>query len=144
MPTDPSYLRNFSCFQDLSEDQSEAVAQLTTAICFPPGHLLFEEGQTAEHIYLLAKGDVEVLYKIGDEGLIRVDIVSGEEVIGCAALIPPYEHTETIRSLSEIEVLVLDAVALRKLMLKDCPLGFTIQQQIMRMLLDRIIGFRLE
>jgi len=144
MPTDPSYLRNFSCFQDLSEDQAEAVAQLTTAICFPLGHLLFEEGKPAEHIYLLAKGDVEVLYKIGDEGPVRVDIVSGEEVVGCAALVPPYVNTATVRSLSEIEVLELDANDLRKLMKEDCSLGFSIQQQIMRMLLDRITNFRLE
>jgi len=75
---------------------------------------------------------------------VRVDIVSGEEVVGCAALVPPYVNTATVRSLSEIEVLALDANDLRKLMKEDCSLGFSIQQQIMRMLLDRITNFRLE
>lgn len=144
MPTDPSYLRNFSCFRNLSDDQFDAIAQLTTSICFLPGHILFEEGKPAERLCLLAKGEVEVLYKIGEEAPMRVDIVSAEEVVGCAALVPPYVYTATVRSLSEIEVLELDADALRKLMQEDCPLGFSIQQQIMRMLLDRIINLRLE
>jgi CRP/FNR family transcriptional regulator, cyclic AMP receptor protein len=144
MPTDPSYLRNFTCFRELSEDQFDAIAELTTAVCFPPGQVLFEEGTRAENLYLLANGKVEVLYNIGNEGPVRVDTVSGEEVVGCAALVPPYVNTATVRSISEIEVLELDAVALRKLMQEDFALGFSIQQQIMRMLLDRIINFRLE
>ncbi|MFZ2097775.1 MAG: cyclic nucleotide-binding domain-containing protein [Anaerolineales bacterium] len=143
MPTDPSYLRNFSCFQDLSESQLDAIAELTNSICFSEGHVLFEEGKPAENIYLLIKGEVEVLYKIGDEGPVRVDIVSDEEVVGCAALVPPYVCTATVRSMTEIEVLELDAVALQKLMQEDCALGFSIQQQIMRMLLDRIMNYRL-
>ena len=143
MPTDPSYLRNFSCFQDLSKSQVDAIAEIATSICFPEGCVLFEEGKPAENIYLLIKGEVEVLYKIGDDGPVRVDTVLGEEVVGCAALVPPYVNTSTVRSVTEVEVLEIDATALKNLMKEDCALGFSIQQQIMRMLMDRIMNFRL-
>jgi CRP-like cAMP-binding protein len=144
MPTEPSYLRNFSCFQDLSESQLNAIAEITSSICFPEGHVLFEEGKPAENIYLLIKGKMEVLYKIGEEGLARVDTVLGEDVVGCVALVPPYINTSTVRSITECEVFQIDAVALQSLMKEDCALGFSIQQQIMRMLFDRIINLRLE
>jgi CRP-like cAMP-binding protein len=143
MPTDPSYLRKFSCFRDLSESQLDSIAELTTSICFPEGRLLFEEGKPAKNIYLLIQGEVEVLYKIGEEGPVRVDTVLGEEIVGCAALVPPYENTSSIRSITEIEVLEIDAIALRNLMREDCAVGFSIQQHIMMMLLDRIMNFRL-
>jgi CRP-like cAMP-binding protein len=143
MPTDPSYLRNFSCFQDLSESQLNAIAEITTSICFPVGHVLFEEGKPAEKVYLLVKGEVEVLYNIGEEGPARVDTALGEEIVGCVALVPPYENTSTVRSITEAEVLEIDAVALKKIMKEDCILGFSIQQHIMMMLMDRIMKFRL-
>jgi CRP-like cAMP-binding protein len=143
MPTDPDYLQNFSCFCDLSEDQRKAVAQLANAVCFAPGYVLSGEDKPGDYLYLLASGEVEVMYNIGEEGLTRVDLVSGEEVIGCSALVPPFTYTSTTRCLMEIEVLKLDAKALRKLMQEDCSLGFSIQQRIMMFLMDRIVDFRL-
>jgi CRP/FNR family cyclic AMP-dependent transcriptional regulator len=143
MPTDPNYLQDFSCFRDLSEEQLKTIAQFTDAVCYPPGHVLFQEGKPGERLFFLVKGDVEVLYHIGEVGQIHVDTVSGEEVIGCAALVEPYTYTATERSLTEVEVLEVDAIALRQLMEKDCNLGLSIQQHIIRVLMERILDLRL-
>ena len=143
MPIETYYLQNYFCFSDLSEAQQNAVAQLATAECFLPGYVLFEEGKPGEHLYALVNGQVEILYDIGENPPTRVDLVSGDEIIGCCTLVPPYLYTHTARSLTEIEVLEIDAEALRNLMREDLPLGFAIQQQVMRVLLDRIVDFRL-
>ena len=34
MATYPDLLRKFSCFRDLSEDQVNAIAQITDAVCY--------------------------------------------------------------------------------------------------------------
>ena len=112
MPTDPNYLRDFSCFRDLSEEQLKVIAQFTDAVCYPPDWVLFQEGKPGERLFFLVKGDVEVLNDIGEIGQIHVDMISGEEVVGCAALVEPYIYTATERSLTEVEVLEVDAVAL--------------------------------
>ncbi|MBN1453963.1 MAG: cyclic nucleotide-binding domain-containing protein [Anaerolineales bacterium] len=143
MPTDPAYLQEFSCFRGISEDQLKVIAQFTNAVCYPPGHVLFEEGKPGEHVFFLVKGDVEVLYSIGEAGQAHVDRVSGEEIVGCAALVEPYTYTATERSLTEIEVLEIDAIALRQLMEKDCHLGLSLQQHIIRVLMERILDLRL-
>jgi len=143
MPTDPTFLRDFSCFRDLSEDQLKAIAQIANAVCYSPGHVLFEESQPGERLFLLVKGDVEVLYNIGEADQVRVDTVSGEEIVGCSALVEPYVYTATERCLTEIEVLEIDAVSLRELMQKDCRLGFSLQQHIIRVLMERILDLRL-
>lgn len=144
MPTDPNYLRDFSCFHDLSEEQLKVIAQITDAVCYPQGRILFEEGEQGERLFFLVKGDVEVLYSIGEAGQVRVDTLSGEEVVGCSALVEPYTYTATERSLTEVEVLEIDAVALRELMQKDCRLGLSLQQQIISVLMERILNLRLE
>ena len=73
MAVESYYLRNYSCFQDLTDAQLDEVAQLCEAECFYPGHTLFEDGNPGTHLYLLAKGEVEVLFAIGEEGLALVD-----------------------------------------------------------------------
>jgi CRP-like cAMP-binding protein len=143
MPTYPKYLRDFPCFGDLSDDQLEAIAQITNAVCYPPNYVLFEEGKPGERLYFLVKGGVDVFYNLGDAGRVRVDNVSGAEIVGCSALVEPYTYTATEISVTEVEVLEIDAASLRGLMQKDCCMGFSIQQQIVRVLLDRVLGLRL-
>ena len=144
MPTDPNYLRDFSCFRDLSEEQLKVIAQFTDAVCYPPDRVLFQEGKPGKRLFFLVKGDVEVLYEIGEAGQAHVDTLSGEEVVGCAALIAPYTYNATERSLTEVEVLEVDAASLRELMQKDCRLGLSLQQHIIRVLMERILNLRLE
>jgi len=143
MSVDATYLRKFRCFEDLSDEQREAVAELAEAECFYPEHTLFEENAPGEYLYLLLDGEVEVLYTIGEGGPARVDKMGAGELVGCSTLAPPYKHTSTTRSLTKIDVLAVDAKALRELMHDDCPLGFSIQQHIMRLLMDQVINFRL-
>lgn len=143
MPTDSSYVKNFSCFRDLTEEQQQTVADLATAVCYPEGYVLFEEEKPGDHIFLLASGQVEILYQIGESDSVRVDLISGEEILGCCTLVPPHVYTSTARCLTEVEVLKIEGEALRKLMREDCSLGFVIQQEVMQVLLDRVMDFRL-
>ncbi len=143
MPTDPDRLTRYACFHALSEDQRQAVAQLVREECFYPGHTLFQEGKPGTQLYMLAAGEVEVLYNIGEGDPTRVDTVGEDEILGCSSLIYPYVYSSTARCLSEVETLVLDAEALRKLMEEDCQIGYSIQKHIIQMLLDRIIDLRL-
>jgi CRP-like cAMP-binding protein len=144
MPADPDRLTRYTCFRDLTEDQRKAVAELADEECFYPEYILFKEGQSASKLFLLDSGRVEIFYNIGEGGPACVDTVSGGDILGCSSLLEPYIYTSTARCLTEIETLVLDAAELRKLMLEDCSLGFSIQEQIIHMLLDRTIDLRLE
>jgi CRP-like cAMP-binding protein len=143
MSVDATYLRKFRCFENLSDEQRAAVAEFAEAECFYPEYTLFEENSPGEYLYLLVDGEVEVLYSIGEHGPARVDKMGAGEIVGCSAVVSPYKHTSTTRSLTKIDVLIVDAKALRELMYEDCSLGFSIQQHIIKLLLDQIISFRL-
>jgi CRP/FNR family transcriptional regulator len=143
MPTDPKFLREFSCFSNLSDNQVNSIAEITTAVCYPSGYALFEEGQPGNRLFFLVKGKVEVLYNIGEDGQTHVDTLTDEEIVGCSALVEPYRYSATERSLTEVEVLEVDAVSLRKLMQKDCNLEIALQQQMIRILMNRILDLRL-
>lgn len=143
MPTEPSYLREFKCFKDLSDEYLARIAPLTDAVCYLPNQVLMEEGQPGDRILYLLEGDVEVFYALGEAGKVLVDTVSGEEVVGCSALVPPYTYTATERSLTEVVVLEIDAIGLRALMEEDCQLGYLLQKHIIEVLMGRILNLRL-
>jgi CRP-like cAMP-binding protein len=127
MPADPDRLTLYICFRDLTEGQRKAVAELADEECFYPEYTLFKEGQSASKLYLLNSGSVEIFYNIGEGGPARVDTVSGGDILGCSSLIEPYIYSSTALCLTEIETMVIDAAELRKLMLEDISLGFSIQ-----------------
>jgi CRP-like cAMP-binding protein len=143
MSVDFNYLRNYSCFDDLDDDQLRKVGDLCETECFYPNHTLFEDGKPGTHIYLLAKGEVEILFAIGEEGSTPVERMGVGRVVGCSALIPPYMYGSSARSLNEIETLMIDAAQLRKLMKEDCALGMSVQQHIIQLLLDQITDLEL-
>ena len=144
MSVDATYLRKFHCFDNLSDEQREAVAKLAKAECFYPKYTFFKENEPGEYLYLLVEGEIEVLYTVGEGGAERVDQMGAGDIVGCSTLVPPYKHTSTAQSLTKIDVLAIDAKALCELMDEDCSLGFSIQQHIMSFLMDQITNFRLE
>ena len=143
MSVDARYLQSFRCFEDLSVEQREAVAVHAEAECFYSGHTLFEENEPGRYVFLLLEGEVEVLYALEEQMQECVDKMGPGEIIGCSALVPPFKYNSTTQSVTRIEVLVIDAKELLKLMQQDCSLGFSVQQHIISILMDQIVKFRL-
>jgi CRP-like cAMP-binding protein len=143
MTTDVERLRRYPCFQSLTTKQLELMTTLATEECYDPEHTLCREGSPGTRLFLLAKGNVEVLFRIGEEGSSCVDRVGPGEIIGCSLLIEPYAYTATCRTISEVEALVIDAEALRAQMQEDCPLGIALQREIIRILVHRTIDLRI-
>jgi len=142
MSTDPKLLRSFACFHTLSDEQVNAIAQISNSVCYSKGYVLFKQDDPGDFLYLLIEGDVEVLYEHAETGAQRVDTVSSEEVVGCAAIVPPYTYTATEKCLSDVEVLEIKTNELRDLIQKDPQLGLLLQEYIIKILNERILSLR--
>lgn len=142
MATDAKLIRKFECFRQLSDEQVEEIAEISNSICYPEGHVLVEEGERGEILYLLIEGDIDVFYRNPKTGLEKVDTVSSEEVIGCSAIVPPYVYSATEKTLSDVEVLEIKTDALRELIQEDPEIGLKIQEHIIKKLNNRILDLR--
>ena len=142
MATEPQVLTRFACFEDLSENQLKAVAGISNSVCYMKDHVLFEEGEYGACLYLLIDGDVEVFFQSPITGELKVDSMCSEEVLGCAALAPPYRYTATQKCLSDVEVLEIQMDELRDLIEQDPDIGLKLQQYIIKILTNRILTIR--
>jgi CRP-like cAMP-binding protein len=121
----------------------QTISEICKEACYYPGYTLFEDGEPAKNMYVLVDGEIDLFFAIGETGSVKIDQVEIGEVFGCSALVPPYIQTSTARANSRIEILELDTTALRKLILDEPHLGVTIQQNVIKCLLERIIDFQL-
>jgi NTE family protein len=140
---DITFLRQYSMFAELRDDQLYLVAPIVEPTCFYAGHTIFEEGQPADKLYGLVEGEVEVLYAISDEGPARVDEMTTGNLVGCSSLVPPYTYSSTARTLTEVEVLAVDIAGLRELSEQNPRLMVGVQQHIIQCLLEHIVDMRL-
>jgi len=132
------FLHEYPIFTGLTEGQMQAVMQVCREECFVPDAILFKESETAEEIFVLVKGEVEETFTVDEAKLTLLRPIGVGEIIGCPALVPPYTHNCTARSLGEIEVLAIDAAGLRELFAQDCQIARLIQQHVIEALLERI------
>ena len=133
----------YPLFSGLSAEQMSAVGELCREECFYPDYTLFKDGEPATKMYVLIDGEIEVFFAIGEAGRVKVDLIGSGEIFGCSALVPPFIHTSTVRAKTRIEVLELDAAALRELFEEDPRLAVSIQQHVIQGLLARIVDLRL-
>lgn len=131
-------LHEYPLFDGLNEEQMQAVMQICREECFVPDAVLFEEGQPAKEMFVLVEGEVEESFSVDEAKLSLLHPVEVGEIIGCPSLAPPYTQNCTARSLSQIEVLAIDAMGLRDLFTKDCQIARAIQHNVIQALLERI------
>lgn len=77
------------------------------------GDLIFHERQTAEHFYLLHRGQVVLETFIPGRGTVTVQTVAGGEALGWSWLFPPYQWQFSARSVDATEVIAFHAAGLR-------------------------------
>lgn len=143
MSTQVEYVKNLTCFKDLSAEDQNAIAKISDAVCYSPGYVLFREGEKAKKLYLIVKGQAEAIFNIGEAGQVRVETLSDDEIAGCSALVEPHLYAATERSITDIEVLEIDIESLKKLFQENNQLGLRIYENMIKIMTRRILELRL-
>ena len=138
MGVNVALLRGLSLFKELSEDQLEKVADLCSEMPVFPGQTFFREHEPGKAIFVLPRGEVEILYTAGGDAMACREWMGVGEVLGVRALIPPYRYLTTARSITEGTLLSIDAVKLGELFQRDGQLAKSILARLMSVILSRI------
>jgi len=133
-------LRRYTFFASLDETQRKAIAQIADEVHCDAGVKFFEEGESADTLYLLLAGSVDLYFNIlteqHQESLIGE--VNPGEPFALSALIPPHILQHTARAGKPCHVLKMPARALRGLCDKDVTLGYILMRQITQAAMERL------
>src|SRR4051812_6985977 len=133
---------NADLLQGLDQTEAERVLALGKRMVLTTGAELFHLGDSAECIYLVARGRVRLTLPMqvrSREEDILVEERSSGQTVGWSALIPPYRFTLTASAPLETEVVALSREALNQYFAAHPDTGYAVSLN-----LSSVIGQRLQ
>jgi CRP-like cAMP-binding protein len=127
----PELLRRYRFFWCMDDGQQKAVAMISQEATVAEGATICKENETADHLYFLLDGGVELSVMPGERRLFVGYIAPGEP-FGLCALLHDQTHTYTAQANKPSRVITIDATELRNLCVSDCSLGMCLMQQVAR------------
>lgn len=134
MPHSSSFI-----FKGLSETQLQRLTSAVKERQIPKNQWLFHEGSSADRIYILKTGAVEMLTKVNGEYELPINIIrSKDECFGTSALVPPHEYSLSARCAEDATILEIKREDLEKITAEDSAMGCIIMKNLAKNLLDRL------
>lgn len=130
-------LRQLPLFQGVSVLKLRKITPLCRKRLLPKNTVIFLEDEPAAHLYFVLKGNVAVTMGIEGHRTTMYD-VNEMQCFGWSALVPPHLFAATAQCTQPSLVLEVDAVALRKRLIKDHRLGNTVMSTLARILHSRL------
>jgi CRP-like cAMP-binding protein len=138
----PELLRRFPYFHGVSDDVLKAVAMIAEEREFNPGDVLFREDQSADHLFIIAEGEVDIQYVLGNGEHKSVDTLVGGELMVWSAVIAPHRtHSKGVAT-KKGRCVAIEAGGLRELIGRDLMLGFGLMSGIAQAVSHRLEGAR--
>ncbi len=137
-------LRQHPFFHGMEEQHIRLIAGCSRNVRFAEGDVIFHEGDTAEHFFLIREGLVSVQFVIPQNGLTTILTVGSGEVLGWSWLFPPYRWRFDARVQQSTHALAFDGKCLRAKCDEDHDLGYEIYKRFMQVATGRLEATRLQ
>ncbi|MGD1891591.1 MAG: cyclic nucleotide-binding domain-containing protein [Cyclobacteriaceae bacterium] len=147
-----SLLQHSSFFHPFEHTYLKDLAQSVSIKTVTAGTTIFQEKNTAHHLYLLVKGKVILsmnTFSIGnetpntDEASLPIHAITQVgHLIGWSALVPPYHYRATATATQESQIMVIDKEALELEAAEHPPFGIFLMQRILWVIGNRLRGTR--
>jgi len=146
----PELLRRFPFFGFLDETQLKAVAMLSEALEVEKDTNLFVTDQSAEALYVMVEGSIDLNYKVidrDDPKLVKEFFISElnpGDIFGLSALLEPFKHTMTAKVLAPSKVIRIEASGLRALSELDAKLSAGLMKATAQAVMERLHDTRVQ
>lgn len=140
----PEVLRRYPYFAGLTDEVLKQLAMITDEMSVSGGQRMFNEGDPADNLFVIQKGEVNIQYLLGSGELRTVDTLVDGDLLVWSSLIEPYRTTAIGTTTRETHLIKIDARKLRDLCEQDPLLGYRLSTQIAKLLAHRLEGARVQ
>jgi CRP/FNR family transcriptional regulator, cyclic AMP receptor protein len=121
-----------------------ALAACSSLRHFKAGERLFEEGAFAKNLVIVKSGQVDIIYRLGDDREVVAETALSGDVISWSGVLAPYQLTASGVGSKDGEVLEIEGKHLLEICSKDSSLGYQLMTEIAKALRDRLTGLRVQ
>jgi CRP/FNR family cyclic AMP-dependent transcriptional regulator len=137
-------IREHPFFQGLEDHHLQLLAGCAANVRFDEGHVIFREGDPADHFYIIREGLVAVELMIPQHGSTTVETVSEGEVLGWSWLFAPYRWHFAARTQQPTRAVAFDGKCLRTKCEQDHDLGYEFVKRFAHIVTERLEATRLQ
>lgn len=138
------HLQQCKIFSVLSTNQLKLLAELAEEVTYDQGELIFRERETADALYVLVEGSVELYYTVEVEyhPELRKELPFREihpgELSSISAFIEPYVLTATARAAKPSRMIKIHAAPLLSWCERDLDLANALMRQVAKAAIERL------
>lgn len=140
----PEVLRRYPYFVDIGDESLKQLAMLAEERSVPAGTTMFREGDPADRLSIILKGEVNIQYTLGDGEMRTVDTLVEGDLLMWSALVEPYKATAIGTTTKDTRLASINAVKLRGLCKAEPLLGYRLMTQVAKLLANRLEGARVQ
>lgn len=129
-------------FEGLEEDELQEIMKICQITEFHKGEKVFEIGESAEHLFIVKEGEVELRFKVIYQNIstsVCLERKPRGEPLGWSALTEPYKYTLSAIAVTEAELLQMGHKELKGLCEKNNHLGYVLMSNIAKLIARRFI-----
>ena len=116
----------------------QRVLALATTSHREAGSEIVREGDRATMLGIVQEGRAALQLLIPERGRVTIATAEPGDVFGLSALVPPHRATMSVVALEDMDLLMIDADALRAAFAEDCELTAAVFHAVSRELMRRL------
>ena len=132
------FIKEAELFKGIASHIIDEVAELGTEEIFPAGHVLFQKGDSADFLYILEEGEIDIT--IEGQKRISFQVNQPAHVFGWSALVEPNQYTATAECVKESKVIKLDGDGLMRLFEKHPSEGLKVMKRLAGVIATRLVS----
>lgn len=125
-------LKNIDMFKDLDEETITKIEKFTTEHSISKNNIVFYEGDSSKHLYLLASGIIKLYKTSSHHKEIVLKYFHENELIGEVANFEHMPYPATAKAYSDVEILKIDFEKLKIIIYSNPELAFIIQTSLIK------------
>jgi CRP-like cAMP-binding protein len=134
----PEVLRRYPYFAGIDDESLKQLAMIAEEKSVPADMVMFREGDPANYLSIILKGEVNIQYLFGNNELRTVDTLVEGDLLMWSALVEPYKTTAVGTTNKPTLLARIDSARLRALCEKEPILGYRLMTQVAKLLAHRL------
>lgn len=137
-------LREYEFFEGLDAEALGTLAGLARVVKFAKGETIFATGDSANSLYILKTGTVNMCVETGAMGSIAVSTIRPGQAFGWSGVVPPYYFSATAQATEASSALAFAAPLMREAMKGDAAIAIAMLTRAAQMITGRLRDTRLQ
>lgn len=137
-------LKHYRHFAGFSTRNLNDIALISHKKTFQKGDRLFREGNTATHLMFLKSGEINIVYRLGDDREVVADTLVPGDTLAWSAVLAPHRLTASGVGNKDGSLILIEAEGLRKLCDENTDLGYSLMREIAGTLRSRLSAMRVQ